>query len=109
MHVNPNKEIFYTLNIGSSFGNAAVVTTNEEFTIAWNVLRLQPRNHISSSFLAYLLNEPTNKARIKGLNSSSTMPFVSGKELGKVDFNIPPSPSRNALPTSLAHSMTRSS
>ena len=81
-------DILYT-NIGSQLGNAALVNTDENFVIAWNVLRLQPSNKINADFLVYLLNNPSNKKMIQSLNSSSTMPFVSGGEIGKVEFSFP--------------------
>ena len=82
-------DVLYT-PIGSRFGSAALVKENKEFGIAWNVMRMQPNNKkIISSFLVYLLNNPENKMRIRSLNASSTMPFVSGIELGKTKFSIP--------------------
>ena len=81
-------DILYT-NIGSQLGNAVKVDVDFEFTIAWNVLRIQPSKDIDADFLVYLLNNPKQKQYIKSLNSSSTMPFVSGKELGNVSFLVP--------------------
>ena len=81
-------DILYT-NIGSQFGNAAKVEVDFEFTIAWNVLRIQPSDSVDSDFLVYLLNNPMNKKYIQSLNSSSTMPFVSGKDIGKTTFKFP--------------------
>lgn len=84
-----NGDVLYT-PIGSQFGSAALVKDNKEFGIAWNVMRMQPDNKkIISGFLVYLLNNPENKIRIRSLNASSTMPFVSGVELGKTEFIIP--------------------
>jgi type I restriction enzyme S subunit len=68
-------DILYT-NIGSQFGNAAKVEVDFDFTIAWD-------------FLVYLLNNPENKKYIQSLNSSSTMPFVSGKDIGKTSYKFP--------------------
>lgn len=81
-------DILYT-NIGSQFGNAAIVSIDFQFAIAWNVLRLQPKENIYSDFLVYLLNNPNSKSYIRALNSSSTMPFVSGTAIGKVQFSVP--------------------
>ncbi len=81
-------DILYT-NIGSQFGNAAKVSINFQFAIAWNVLRLQPKKNTYSDFLVYLLNNPESKSRIRSLNSSSTMPFVSGTAIGTVQFSVP--------------------
>ena len=85
----PNKgDILYT-NIGSQFGNAAQVNVDFDFAIAWNVLRIQPKKNIDTDFLVYLLNNPTNRSYIRSLNSSSTMPFVSGANIGAIKFLIP--------------------
>ena len=81
-------DILYT-NIGSQLGIAVKVDVNFEFIIAWNVLRIQPSKDIDADFLVYLLNNPKQKQYIKSLNSSSTMPFVNGKDLGNVSFIIP--------------------
>ena len=78
-------DVLYT-NIGSQFGSACVLNTNDYF-ITWNILRLVPNKKlISPLYLSYLLN--SNKERLRNLNSSSTMPFVSGNILCKEKFNI---------------------
>jgi len=85
----PNKnDVLYT-NIGSQFGTACVVHKDFKFIIAWNVLRMQTKENVCPDFLMYALNNPELKAKIKLLNSSSTMPFVSGKEIGQVEISIP--------------------
>ena len=78
-------DILYT-NIGSQFGNACVLKNNEYY-ITWNILRLVPNKKlIYPKYLAYLLNY--NKERLRSLNSSSTMPFVSGAILCQQEFDI---------------------
>lgn len=80
-------DVLYT-NIGSQLGNSALYNSDEKAIITWNVMKLIPNEKmISSEFLCYLLNY--NKSKIKTLNSSSTMPFVSGKELMNFEINIP--------------------
>ena len=81
-------EVLYT-NIGSQFGNAVLVKDDDNFLITWNILKLIAREEIiKPQYLIYLLNSPNNKNRIKNLNSSSTMPFVSGSVLEKLIFSI---------------------
>lgn len=78
-------DVLYT-NIGSQFGSACVVKTNDYF-ITWNILRLVPNSKlVLPLYLSYLLN--SNKERLRSLNSSSTMPFVSGNILCKQKFYI---------------------
>jgi len=90
-------DILYT-NIGSQMGNAVIVNHNLEFTIAWNVLRMVcNKNIVSNHYLKYLLNENNNKTFIRNLNTSSTMPFVSGSVMGNLEFLIPPLPEQTAI------------
>ena len=80
-------EVLYT-NIGSQLGNSAIYEFDDEAIITWNVMKLIPnKDIIDNYFLCCLLN--SNKPNIKALNTSSTMPFVSGKELMKVEFDVP--------------------
>ena len=80
-------EVLYT-NIGSQLGNSAIYESDEEAIITWNVMKLIPNKEIIDNYyLCYLLN--SNKSYIKALNTSSTMPFVSGKELMNVEFDVP--------------------
>jgi type I restriction enzyme, S subunit len=88
-------DILYT-NIGSQFGNAAVIQENLEFIIAWNVFKIRPNPKIiDSNFFCYLLNLYRNK--IRSLNSSSTMPFVNSKEMSKLVFSIPSMPTQQTI------------
>lgn len=88
--VKPKKgDILYT-NIGSQLGNAAKVEFENSFLIAWNVFRIQPdKQKVTPDFLTYLLNNPSTKDFIRNLDSSSTMPFVSGYVIEGIDFLIP--------------------
>ena len=80
-------EVLYT-NIGSQLGNSAIYDYDDEAIITWNVMKLIPKKEIiDNNYLCYLLNN--NKMTIKALNTSSTMPFVSGKELMNVEFEVP--------------------
>ena len=80
-------EVLYT-NIGSQLGNSAIYEFDDEAIITWNVMKLIPnKDIIDNNYLCYLLN--SNKPYIKALNTSSTMPFVSGKALMNVEFEVP--------------------
>ena len=86
-HKLHKEEVLYT-NIGSQLGNSAIYESDEEAIITWNVMKLIPNKEIIDNYyLCYLLN--SNKSYIKALNTSSTMPFVSGKELMNVEFDVP--------------------
>ena len=90
-----NGDILFT-NIGSQLGSAAKWKFDELIIIAWNVLRITvDESQTNSDFLVYLLN--SNKSLIKNLDSSSTMPFVSGKVLGGIKFNLPDLPTQTAI------------
>jgi len=80
-------DILYT-NIGSKLGNAVIVTTLKQFIIAWNVLKIRlDSDIISSEYLVEFLN--SNRDNIAALNSSSTMPFVSGNTISQIKILIP--------------------
>lgn len=89
-------DVLFT-NIGSQFGTACKVKTEFPFLIAWNVLRLQTNNDILPDFLVHYLNNPNTRAFIRSLNSSSTMPFVSGSIIGSIKLNIPPLKIQNRI------------
>jgi type I restriction enzyme S subunit len=84
-------DILYT-NIGSQLGNAAIFGKRNiscNCIITWNVLKLVTNNEIlMPEYLCYWLN--MNRERIRNLNSSSTMPFVSGDALLLLDIPVPP-------------------
>ena len=80
-------DVLYT-NIGSQLGNCAIYNSDEKAIITWNVMKLIPKKQvITNDFLCYLLNY--HKTEIASLNSSSTMPFVSGKELMNFKIEVP--------------------
>ena len=86
-HILKKGDILFT-NIGSQLGNSAIYNYDEKAIITWNVMKLIPNEKlILGEYLCYNLNYFKNE--IKSLNSSSTMPFVSGKELMNFNFNIP--------------------
>ncbi len=90
-------DVLYT-NIGSQFGNASSVTNINDFAIAWNVFRITPKKSIlDANYLVYLLNDPQTRNFIKNLNSSSTMPFVSGGVIRSLEFLIPSLPEQKAI------------
>lgn len=83
-----NNDILYT-NIGSRFGDAALVKSSSPFTIAWNVLRMVTGDDLDSLFLVYYLNNPVIREAIRKMSSSSTVPFVSGKTIGSLNMRVP--------------------
>lgn len=85
-HKLHNGEVLFT-NIGSQLGNSVVYDNEEPAIITWNVLKLIPNHLINNYFLCYYLNYKSNY--IKTLNSSSTMPFVSGQVLLNIECEIP--------------------
>jgi type I restriction enzyme S subunit len=97
-NVKPKRgNVLYT-NIGSQLGSAALVKSDEHFITAWNVLRIQTNsNKLNPIYLVYFLNNPSTKEDIRGYDSSSTMPFVSGKVLGAMKILIPPLPEQERI------------
>ena len=85
-HKLKNGDILFT-NIGSQLGNCAIFDSNEKCIITWNVLKLVPNKLVNNYYLCYYLNYKSDF--IRTLNSSSTMPFVSGKTITNIDCRIP--------------------
>lgn len=88
-------DILFT-NIGD-IGNSAVVDVGDKFIIAWNVLRVQANEKINNHYLSYVLSDKEIKRKMISLNSSSTLPFVSGKEFGKVEIPLPTLPQQKLI------------
>lgn len=80
-------DVLFT-NIGD-VGNSALVMGGRRFIIAWNVLRVQPSSNIDARYLCYVLSDESTRKKMRSLNSSSTLPFISGKEFGKVEVPLP--------------------
>lgn len=93
-HKLHNGEVLFT-NIGSQLGNSTVYDSEEPAIITWNVLKLIPNHLINNYFLCYYLNYRSNY--IKTLNSSSTMPFVSGQVLLNMECEIPDLPAQEKI------------
>lgn len=75
-------------NIGSQMGNACVYDSDEPAVITWNVLKMCPNTKIvDAHYLCFWFNWKAQE--IRALNSSSTMPFVSGKVIGNLTISLP--------------------
>ena len=75
-------------NIGSQMGNACVFDSDEPAIITWNVLKMCPNTQIvDADYLCFWFNWKSQE--IRALNSSSTMPFVSGKVIGSLTISLP--------------------
>ena len=97
-HKLKNGDILFT-NIGSQLGNCAIFDSNEKCIITWNVLKLVPNKLVNNYYLCYYLNYKSDF--IRTLNSSSTMPFVSGKTITNIDCRIPNVEHQNKVVTIL--------
>jgi len=86
----PEKNDILFTNIGSQLGNASISYFDFKYTIAWNVLRLKVNENLyTPELLVTFFNNPIKRKELQNLNSSSTMPFVSGKVLGQIKLIIP--------------------
>lgn len=93
-NVKPKKgDILYS-NIGT-IGNAALVDSDSDFIIAWNVFRMQLNNGVDNKFLMYFLNYRKNQ--IKRLETQSTLAFISGKEMLKLFIASPSIPEQQKI------------
>jgi type I restriction enzyme M protein len=83
-------DVLYS-NIGARFGYASNVDFNDEFTYSWNVLRLiiNDKEKVNKNYLKVILNQESIRQEVIRKNASSTMPFISGKELKLIQIPIP--------------------
>ena len=94
--VKPRLNDVLYCNIGSKLGAAAVVTTDDEMLITWNVLRVSVKEtSLVPKYFSYLLN--SNRKGLRGVATESTMPFISSKVLSKYEFIVPPIGEQNLI------------
>ena len=88
----PTKEDILYSNIGARFGYASSIDLEEPFTISWNVMRIIIKNPkmLNKYYLKAVLNSDRIRTTILSKSSTSTMPFISGKELKQIEIPIPP-------------------
>ena len=87
----PTKDDVLYSNIGARFGYASLIEFDDEFTFSWNVLRLiiNDKNTVDKSYLKHILNTDSVRDTILSKSSTSTMPFISGKELKQILIPLP--------------------
>ncbi len=88
----PNqKDVLYS-NIGARFGYASNIEFEDKFTFSWNVLRLiiKDESKLNKYYFKYALNSPSIREKVLSMASTSTMPFISGKDLKQIKIPIPP-------------------
>lgn len=84
------EDVLYS-NIGARFGYASILENNEPCTFSWNVLRLilKDTGIINKYYLKHILNTDYIRKIVLSKSSTSTMPFISGKELKQVLIPVP--------------------
>ncbi len=88
----PNTNDVLYSNIGARFGYASILETDEPCTFSWNVLRLiiNDFSKVNKYYLKNILNTEVLRATVLSKSSTSTMPFISGKELKLISIPLPP-------------------
>lgn len=84
------EDVLYS-NIGARFGYASILENDEPCTFSWNVLRLilKDTSIINKYYLKHILNTDYIRNIVLSKSSTSTMPFISGKELKQVLIPVP--------------------
>ncbi len=85
------KDVLYS-NIGARFGYASILEQEEDFTFSWNVLRLIVNDFakVNKHYLKNILNTDFIRTIVLSKASTSTMPFISGKDFKVVKIPLPP-------------------
>jgi type I restriction enzyme S subunit len=82
-------DIFFT-NIGT-IGKTAIVTTEDEYLIHWNIFKLRPKlDLITSNFMKLALDYLTLSGYFSEKQKGGTVAFVTKKMISEVSLPIPP-------------------
>jgi len=84
------KDVLYS-NIGARFGYASTIDFDDSFTFSWNVMRMiiSDEFQLDRIYLKYILNSDLIRQLVLSRASTSTMPFISGKELKAIEIPLP--------------------
>ena len=81
-------DVFFT-NIGT-IGKTAIVTTDRDYLIHWNIFKLRPLlGKITSEFLRYTLEQLTLSGYFQKLQKGGTVDFVTKKMISEALIFIP--------------------
>lgn len=88
----PEKDDILYSNIGARFGYASTIDFDDKFTFSWNVMRMIIKNKskLDRFYLKNILNSDQIRRIVLSRASTSTMPFISGKDLKTIKVPIPP-------------------
>jgi type I restriction enzyme S subunit len=82
-------DVFFT-NIGT-IGKTAIVTTDRDYLIHWNIFKLRPLlGKITSEFLRYTLEQLTLSGYFEKLQKGGTVDFVTKKMISEALILLPP-------------------
>lgn len=81
-------DVFFT-NIGT-IGKTAIVTTDRDYLIHWNIFKLRPRlEKVTSEFLRYTLEQLTLSGYFAKLQKGGTVDFVTKKMISEALIFLP--------------------
>jgi type I restriction enzyme S subunit len=81
-------DVFFT-NIGT-IGKTAIVTTDRDYLIHWNIFKLRPRlEKITSEFLRYTLEQLTLAGYFEKMQKGGTVDFVTKKMISEALIYLP--------------------
>lgn len=81
-------DVFFT-NIGT-IGKTAIVTTDRDYLIHWNIFKLRPLvGKITSEFLRYTLEQLTLSGHFEKLQKGGTVDFVTKKMISEALIRLP--------------------
>lgn len=88
----PTKDDVLYSNIGARFGYASTIDFDDRFTFSWNVMRMivLDKSKLDKFYLKNILNSDLLRQIVLSQASTSTMPFISGKDLKAVEIPLPP-------------------
>ncbi|PAB00787.1 hypothetical protein AKL21_05905 [Enterococcus canintestini] len=75
-------------NIGT-IGPSIVVTTSKEFLVAWNILKMTPKNAKSSKFIQLLLQKLNSRHFFDKITTGNATKFVNKDAMLGIDLLVP--------------------
>ena len=81
-------DVFFT-NIGT-IGKTAIVTTDRDYLIHWNIFKLRPRlEKVTSEFLRYTLEQLVLSGYFAKMQKGGTVDFVTKKMISEALIYVP--------------------
>lgn len=84
----PGKKDILFANIGT-IGPSTVVDTEREFLIAWNILKMTPKENVNSKFIELFLQILDKKHYYEKITTGNATKFVNKDAMLNIELSVP--------------------